>query len=929
MSVPSVKRSRCDPQASATDEVAAEMPSTLGNDGGSFQVQVRLAAQILGHNGIVGETPILCRQLAFQRTALDDALLGVAGSSRNPSEQTNIHHFDKTLLDVIEHSDSPFFASPVDAGSDVSRCDGLPDGWVEPLAKYCLDSGFVHLVEAYFSSREEGTPTGHKVSSEGWRLRIPRCLFRRQSHNVWPDREQVYIDPGPRKISQLLTLLSNTADLDDLILLKQFIRNANHEDIAGVVSLTINRIRKDDVSSCGLEMLQSFEDVALCMYVRTRRELDLALSVRNRSPNGGPSLSQSVENHDQTFVKQRFSYLFLPTVQLTPVAHRELTVPISERRADVYHQTAAQAGEPVGQDTAASTGLCANATHGYVRVTSLSEWERGVGALKLIRERHPNTCDAEWIYSLLQRMQEDAYLFVLKNSSFMSDTRVLIPEADHDCVKSMTSHEFVIAAHCRSFQVARLDKAVESRLGHQYQLLFSELPPHDVNAAGLAHSEPLRNRVQVLLQLVSRHAGEVVEIDRARTTWHLRRKPQSISHSCEGGAQDSGEGKFDSSATAGCAILSPELIKQAQDMLQQIRMHSSTHLCVLDLLPDWPNQESGILVPCKQAPEFQWYRAGPVVTLGELFLALGQRFAASAIYAFYQVLRPVLRISNVKSPCPALVPQTNRDIVIQEYLQARNWDSYILRSVGDEVIFREVMHLVQRVVLLDKRPPWLCDRFPMSVPRDGMFVKLTTPSFLWWGADETATLFGHAVHYKLAGVAENQCLVFAGIIARPLYVCGGVTKLKPFTQCMNAASMSPYLQLPSERTSEHCPLCQNKVLRSESDSDLELTAGSSPLRVLWAYPLVQGLDGSPICLRVPEPTRLIVHAPPSNWTWPGQLCPGTAKRERARPAVGGGYCEYYAYSICESGRIWEASASFRVPPSLSVLDKRTHDFLGS
>ena len=332
-----------------------------------------------------------------------------------------------------------------------------------------------------------------------------------------------------------------------------------------------------------------------------------------------------------------------------------------------------------------------------------------------------------------------------------------------------------------------------------------------------------------------------------------------------------------------------------------------------DFLPDWSKQVSGILVPCKRAPEFQWYRTGPVVTLGELFLALGQRFAASAIFAFYQVLRPVLRLPNVMPLCPLAVPQTIRDVLIEEYLEARNWDNQTLQFAGKEAIFKEAMRLVQYVVLSDTRPPWRCDSSPMSVPREGAFVKFTKPSFLWWGADETLALFGQAVHHKLASVAENKSLVFAGIVARPLYACGGVAQLKPFTRCMNAASMSPYFQLLPGRASEHCLYCQKKVRIVESDTDSDPEPVSPLPHVLWAYPLVQALNGSVIALSVPQPTRLIVHAPSSEWTWPGLLRSGAAVLDQAKPAVQGSLYEYYVYGPDDSACIWQASASFRIP----------------
>ena len=42
-----------------------------------------------------------------------------------------------------------------------------------------------------------------------------------------------------------------------------------------------------------------------------------------------------------------------------------------------------------------------------------------------------------------------------------------------------------------------------------------------------------------------------------------------------------------------------------------------------DLRPDWPAQVSRVVVPCVNKKSHQWHRTGPVITLGEMCLALG------------------------------------------------------------------------------------------------------------------------------------------------------------------------------------------------------------------------------------------------------------------------------------------------------------------
>ena len=48
--------------------------------------------------------------------------------------------------------------------------------------------------------------------------------------------------------------------------------------------------------------------------------------------------------------------------------------------------------------------------------------------------------------------------------------------------------------------------------------------------------------------------------------------------------------------------------------------------------PNWAKQVSRVICPCiDPACGYEWARRGTVLTLGELFLALGREFAAATI----------------------------------------------------------------------------------------------------------------------------------------------------------------------------------------------------------------------------------------------------------------------------------------------------------
>ena len=146
----------------------------------------------------------------------------------------------------------------------------------------------------------------------------------------------------------------------------------------------------------------------------------------------------------------------------------------------------------------------------------------------------------------------------------------------------------------------------------------------------------------------------------------------------------------------------------------------------------------------------------------------------------------------------------------------------------------------------------------------------------------------------------------------PPQVIDGVTG----EMCMNVASMSPLLRLQAGRAAYRCKQCAEKSQGAEGAPG----SASAALRVLWAYPLVEGADGSPTPMRVGAPARLLVHAPPDTWGWHASPTESECMQEDASP-----HREYhrdgedeawYEYSIQESERMWHAATSFQGKPPL-------------
>ena len=213
----------------------------------------------------------------------------------------------------------------------------------------------------------------------------------------------------------------------------------------------------------------------------------------------------------------------------------------------------------------------------------------------------------------------------------------------------------------------------------------------------------------------------------------------------------------------------------------------------------------------------------------------------------------------------------------------------------------------------DIRPPWLMQDFPQALPGGGVLSKCTRPSFLQWGAKETATLFGEQVHGRLTWRSESVSLTFAGIITRPLYACTEVVDTATHELCMNVASMSRFLQQPAGRPIYKCAKCsQREPAQRAEGAKQEPGSASSSLRILWAYPLVEGMDGKPMALRVsfsgaPRRACTAVHV--------GMI--GRAGHGQHQPHEGDSGCprehppRHYWHSAAESAEIWLASKPYQ------------------
>ena len=248
---------------------------------------------------------------------------------------------------------------------------------------------------------------------------------------------------------------------------------------------------------------------------------------------------------------------------------------------------------------------------------------------------------------------------------------------------------------------------------------------------------------------------------------------------------------------------------------------------------------------------------------------------------------------------------THGEAVVKEYIQVKGLSAAYVDKKGKERVLEEAVRFIQVLLLRDLRPPWLEYAFPQALPGGGVLSRLTRAQLLFWPACLVATVFGDEVEHSFALSARKLKLVFAGIVARPLYNC---TELLPTGDvCMKVVSMSPFLQMSVGRREYKCTGC----MANAQKAGVAPGSASAGLRCLYAYATVEGVDGKATPLRRGGQRRLLVHAPPDTWGWarPRPDRPSdtpAASPQRDHPARG-----WYNYTEEESDRIWHASEHFQ------------------
>ena len=158
--------------------------------------------------------------------------------------------------------------------------------------------------------------------------------------------------------------------------------------------------------------------------------------------------------------------------------------------------------------------------------------EREVEHVRYRRSRDHET-DAE-LQATLQGMRVEARAALGRSAGDAGNLKALFGTPDSACV---SPEGFVNAFNFRSLGVTRLEAEAAVALRGECAALLERFPDNTLNKVGRDQLSTEVGKAKACVQLVGKHGGEVVEIDRSRGSWVLRPAvPGSASAQWGGGA---------------------------------------------------------------------------------------------------------------------------------------------------------------------------------------------------------------------------------------------------------------------------------------------------------------------------------------------------------------------------------------------------------
>ena len=154
-------------------------------------------------------------------------------------------------------------------------------------------------------------------------------------------------------------------------------------------------------------------------------------------------------------------------------------------------------------------------------VRSDTDDQTAIGKMQAFKEREPE--EVRWRsvskhvgnVNLLTKL-EDMRMLVYQNATLV-DLDVLLPGS----ASEVNVVNFIGEAHRRSLKATDLKQEGKHNMRVEYQQLLKELPASTVKKVPRGQLDTLEGQALAITQLVSKHSGEVVELDPRKQEWRL------------------------------------------------------------------------------------------------------------------------------------------------------------------------------------------------------------------------------------------------------------------------------------------------------------------------------------------------------------------------------------------------------------------------
>ncbi len=555
--------------------------------------------------------------------------------------------------------------------------------------------------------------------------------------------------------------------------------------------------------------------------------------------------------------------------------------------------------------------------------------------LEHVRYRHVDISGANaQILGGLQQIRRSLQIAIGKvdDGNKLLDLSSLLKETPAGFATGELAQDFLKRGGKKSLWVTHLkgNDVEGDRLRQKYCWLVRYMPQCVIEKMG--DDMAFQKRFEVLTNLTRKHSGELVAADKTRDYWRLVAVAPGFA-TVDWGEQfwcfedgqpipDLWDVETRQEAykqwwpfVPGQANVLEFLMEEDQRAVRRVFLHADA------LKPAWDQMRFRHVCPCVDTDKYAWVRQGKVVSIGELFMLLGQEYTAAEIYAFYRCMRIVClkRRKNRSGGHSALGSAVAgvaagrvrrglgdwRELLIEEYatlkgqpLPAREEKRY------SRELFKAAVQYIHVNLLQDLSPPWIEHDFPMALPGDGILARYLKPTFLRWPLEVVGALFGEKVLKAWAARCHRVGLELGAVLGRPLYFC--TRKLPSGAVCGAIAAMSPLME---QREKHKEFMCKDCAERSHPGAHQALPV----LRLVRLYAQVSVDKDRCLAMRSAS-MYILVHAPRNDTVWGvGHQAPDYVL---AAGSASPGNLEMYgrlafSYSDGESHNIWLYSSHFQ------------------